>query len=151
MFEWDHNSSLAWHLLENPHHAKIQAFVKDLNRLYRSQPAMHEMDYDWRGFEWVDFRDADSTVVSFLRKAKDPRDAIFFVFNFTPLVRDGYRVGVPSSGVWRELINSDSEVYGGSNVGMGGGVMAEPIKAHGRDHSVSLRLPPLGFIALKSF
>jgi 1,4-alpha-glucan branching enzyme len=151
MFEWDHNSSLAWDLLGNPYHEKLRTFVKDLNKLYKSQPAMHEMDYDWRGFEWVDFRDQDSTVISFLRHARDGRDAVFFIFNFTPVIRDNYRVGVPSPGFWRELINSDSDLYGGSNVGVRGGLEAEPIKAHGRDWSLNLCLPPLGFIALKSF
>ncbi|MDR2459913.1 MAG: 1,4-alpha-glucan branching protein GlgB [Deltaproteobacteria bacterium] len=149
MYEWDHNASLAWNLLENPYHAKIQTFMRDLNKLYLSQPALYQMDYDWRGFEWVDFRDSDSTVISFLRHAADPNDNIFFVFNFTPVVRENYRIGVPSSGFWKELINSDSEIYGGSNFGLGGGRMAEPIKSHGRDYSLNLTLPPLGFIALK--
>jgi 1,4-alpha-glucan branching enzyme len=151
MFEWDHNSELAWHLLDNPYHAKLKTFVKDLNHLYQSEPAMYEMDYDWRGFEWVDFRDSDSTVISFIRHGYDSRNCIFFIFNFTPVKRENYRVGVPTSGYWRELINSDSEIYGGTNVGLGGGLAADPIKAHGKDFSLNLTLPPLGFIALKSF
>ncbi|MDR1166184.1 MAG: 1,4-alpha-glucan branching protein GlgB [Deltaproteobacteria bacterium] len=149
MFEWDHNSQLAWHLLDNPFHAKLRQFTKDLNRLYLSEPALHELDYDWRGFEWVDFRDADSSVASFIRRGSDPREAVFFAFNFTPIVRRDYRLGAPFPGYWRELLNSDSEIYGGANVGLGGGVRADPIPAHGQNQSVSLTLPPLGFIALK--
>jgi 1,4-alpha-glucan branching enzyme len=149
MFEWDHNSSLAWDLLQNPWHAKLQTFVRDLNKLYKNEPSMHELDYDWRGFEWVDFRDSDSTVISFIRRAQDQSDLTFFVFNFTPVARRDYRLGVPTPGYWKELINSDSEIYGGTNVGLGGGVMSEPVKSHGRDHSIRVTLPPLGFIALK--
>jgi 1,4-alpha-glucan branching enzyme len=149
IYEWDHNSQLSWGLLNDPSHAKIAAFVTDLNRLYRSEPAMYEMDYDWRGFEWVDFRDSDSTVVSFIRKGKDPNNQVFFAFNFTPIVRRGYRLGAPGPGWYRELINSDSDIYGGGNVGLGGGVEAVRIPAHGRDWSLELTLPPLGFIALK--
>ncbi|MDR1314300.1 MAG: 1,4-alpha-glucan branching protein GlgB, partial [Deltaproteobacteria bacterium] len=121
IWEWDHSTQLSWQLLDDPAHAKLQAFVRDLNRLYRSEPAMHELDYDWRGFEWIDFRDNDSTVVSFLRKAKDPADEVFFAFNFTPVVRRGYRLGCPGPGWYKELINSDSDIYGGGNVGLGGG------------------------------
>ncbi|MDR2200428.1 MAG: 1,4-alpha-glucan branching protein GlgB [Deltaproteobacteria bacterium] len=147
--EWDHNSQLSWELLEKPEHEKLRIFSRDLNHLYLSEPALYQMDYDWRGFEWVDFRDADSTVVSFLRNGYNQDDSILFVFNFTPVVRRNYRVGAPRPGYWRELVNSDSEIYGGANVGLGGGAEAEPHPAHGRSWSLSLTLPPLGFIALK--
>ncbi|MDR2352940.1 MAG: 1,4-alpha-glucan branching protein GlgB [Deltaproteobacteria bacterium] len=149
MYEWNHNASLDWGLLENPHHEKIRLFMRDLNKMYLQEPALFELDYDWRGFEWIDFRDSDSTVVSFIRRGKDPNNVIFFAFNFTPVQRSNYRLGVPFPGFWTEILNSDSEIYGGSNVGMGGGVEAEAIEAHGRPWSVNLTLPPLGFIVLK--
>ncbi|MDR2611913.1 MAG: 1,4-alpha-glucan branching protein GlgB [Deltaproteobacteria bacterium] len=149
VWEWDHASQLSWDVLGDPAHRKLQAFTRDLNRLYRSEPALHQLDYDWRGFEWVDFRDHDATVVSFMRKARNQEDQVFFAFNFTPVVRRGYRLGAPGPGWYRELINSDSDIYGGGNVGLGGGVQAEPVSAHGRDWSLDLTLPPLGFIALK--
>jgi 1,4-alpha-glucan branching enzyme len=136
-------------LLEHPSHKGIYDFVKDLNHLYLAEPALYEMDYDWRGFEWVDFRDADSTIISFLRKGNDSQETILFVFNFTPVPRENYRLGVPYGGFWRELINSDSEIYGGSNFGLGGGCHAEPVESHGRSFSLNLFIPPLGFIALK--
>ena len=148
-YEWNHNSQLSWELLDDPRHRKIQNFVRDLNRVYLSEPALHQLDYDWRGFEWVDFRDSDSTVVSFLRHGNGAADSLFFVFNFTPVVRSGYRLGVPSAGLWKEVLNSDSDIYGGTNVGHGGGVQSEPVPAHGRAQSVNLTLPPLGFIAFK--
>jgi 1,4-alpha-glucan branching enzyme len=149
IYEWDHNSQLSWDLLKNPQHKKIQNFMRDLNHLYQNEPALYQLDYDWRGFEWVDFHDSDSTVISFLRHGNNPKDSIFFVFNFTPVVRENYRIGVPEPGFWKELINSDSDIYGGANVGHGGGRMAEPIPAHGREQSLDLTLPPLGFIAFK--
>ncbi|MDR2368390.1 MAG: 1,4-alpha-glucan branching protein GlgB [Deltaproteobacteria bacterium] len=147
--EWDHASQLSWELLSRPQHQGLKAFTKDLNGLYASEPALYEMDYDWRGFEWVDFRDSDSTVISFLRRGRDPGETILFVFNFTPVIRDRYRLGVPRAGYWKELINSDSSVYGGSDVGLGGGRHTDPIPAHGRQQSLELILPPLGFLALK--
>ncbi|MDR1545754.1 MAG: 1,4-alpha-glucan branching protein GlgB [Deltaproteobacteria bacterium] len=145
--EWDHSRALSWELLERPEHQGLQKFARDLNRLYVAQPALYELDHDWRGFEWIDFRDYDSTVISFVRRGR--QEEVFFVFNFTPVVRENYRIGVSAPGFWRELLNSDSEVYGGSNVGLGGGRATEPIEAHGRPQSLNLTLPPLGFLALK--
>jgi 1,4-alpha-glucan branching enzyme len=147
--EWDHNAQLSWELLELPEHRGLMTFTRDLNALYRREPALFRLDFDWRGFEWVDFRDADSTVVSFLRRSLDPHDEILFVFNFTPVVRENYRLGVDSPGYWREILNSDSAHYGGSNVGLGGGVNAGQPGSHGRAYALSLTLPPLGFLALK--
>ncbi|MDR2405204.1 MAG: 1,4-alpha-glucan branching protein GlgB [Deltaproteobacteria bacterium] len=147
--EWNHASQLSWELLDNPFHKKIQNFVRDLNHLYLNEPALYQLDYDWRGFEWVDFRDSDSSIISFMRHGNNPNDSIFFVFNFTPVVRENYRIGVPTPGFWKELINSDSDIYGGANVGHGGGVHTDPIGAHGRAQSLNLTLPPLGFIAFK--
>ena len=147
--EWDHDTQLSWDLLEKPAHQGLANFTRDLNHLYLSQPAMYERDYSTDGFEWIDFRDRDSTVVSFIRRGKDPEEEIIFVFNFTPVPRSNYRLGVPGGGFWREILNSDSNHYGGSNLGLGGGVQSEAIDAHGRGQSISLNLPPLALLALK--
>ncbi|MDR2444199.1 MAG: 1,4-alpha-glucan branching protein GlgB [Deltaproteobacteria bacterium] len=149
--EWDHARALSWELTERPEHRGLLNFVRDLNKLYASEPALFERDYDWRGFEWIDFHDSDSTVVSFLRHGRNPADSILFVFNFTPVPHQGYRLGVPKMGYWRELINSDASSYGGSDVGLGGGLRSESSPSHGRAQSLSLTLPPLGFLALKCF
>ncbi|MDR0548562.1 MAG: 1,4-alpha-glucan branching protein GlgB [Deltaproteobacteria bacterium] len=148
-WEWDHNSQLSWELLFLPEHRGLLNFTRDLNALYQREPALYSLDFDWRGFEWVDFRDADSTVVSFLRRGQDPDDVLMFVFNFTPVVRKDYCLGVDRDGYWREILNSDSVVYGGGDIGLGGGVMATSPGSHGRAYRVSLTLPPLGFLVLK--
>ncbi len=146
--EWDHDRSLQWDLLRWDSHRGVQRFLKDLNGLYRTCPPLHETDFRPEGFEWIDFRDVDSSVVSFLRRGKDPSDVLVCVFNFTPVVREGYRIGVPASGFYREEINSDSAAYGGSNVTNGRGVEAEALPWMGRPFSVSLTLPPLGALFL---
>lgn len=147
--EWDHNETLDWDLLQWGPHQKLQKFVQDLNRLYVSQPALYEVDFHYSGFEWIDFHDSDGSIVSFLRRAKNPDDFMVFVYNFTPVVRHDYRIGVPAPGYYQELLNSDAEEYGGQGFGNSGGVMAEPIPWQGRSHSVSLTLPPLAVLALK--
>jgi len=147
--EWNAGESLQWHLLESEPHRRLQIFVRDINHTLRSEPSLYELDFDWRGFEWIDFSDSDSSVVSFIRKAKDPQDYLIFVFNFTPVPRFNYRIGVPEKLVYRELLNSDSSIYGGSNLGNGGWVVAEDIPSSGRPYSVSLTLPPLGMLILK--
>jgi len=126
----------------------VQRFVRDLNRLYRESPALHEVDFRPEGFEWIDFRDVDNSVVSLLRRGKDPSDCMVCVFNFTPVPREGYRVGVPYPGRYIEALNSDAAVYGGSNVGNGGSVEAEETPWMGRPFSVPLSLPPLGALFL---
>ena len=146
--EWDHDQSLEWHLLKYENHQKISDYVKELNRIYRSEPAMHEIDFSYEGFEWVDFRDADSTVVSFIRRGKN-NNVLVFVFNFTPVPKENYRIGVPVESYYREILNSDSSNFGGSNIGMGGGVFSERIQSHGRPFSVNLMIPPLGMLILK--
>jgi 1,4-alpha-glucan branching enzyme len=128
----------------------MQNWVEQLNRLYRSQPAMHELDTDPAGFEWVDCNDNAASIVSLLRKGKSPKDTVLIVCNFTPVPRHGYRVGVPSGGFWRELLNSDATEYGGSGIGNLGGKEAEAIAAHGRPNSISLTLPPLAVVFLKA-
>jgi 1,4-alpha-glucan branching enzyme len=147
--EWSHDRSLDWHLLDEPHHAGIQRFVADLNRVYRQEPALYELDFDPVGFSWIDCNDNENSVVSFVRRAKDPDDFLVMVVNFTPVPRQDYRIGVPAPGGYAELLNSDAEVYGGSNVGNGGWVNTEPIESHGQPQSLSLTLPPLGFVLLK--
>ncbi|MFN8532528.1 MAG: 1,4-alpha-glucan branching protein GlgB [Dehalococcoidia bacterium] len=147
--EWSETRELDWSLRDWPTHRGMMRFVEDLNRLYLAERSLHQADFDWSGFEWIDFHDAASSVLSFLRKAHDPDDWLLFVGNFTPLPRHGYRVGVPSPGRYRELLNSDSEVYGGSNVGNLGGVTAEPVPVHGREWSIRLTLPPLAMVVLK--
>jgi 1,4-alpha-glucan branching enzyme len=141
--EWAHERSLDWHLLdEDPQHGQLQRCVGDLARLYRQEPALHEGDCEPFGFEWVDCTDWESSVVSFVRRARDGREVIV-VANLTPVVRDNYRIGVPHGGRWREAFNSDAAEYGGSGIGNHGGVDAMPHPYHGRSHSVVLTLPPL--------
>jgi 1,4-alpha-glucan branching enzyme len=147
--EWNHDQALEWHLLEYEYHRGLQRFVKDLNRLYRSEPALYERDFDPAGFEWIDFRDTDSVVVSFLRRGKNPAQTLLFVFNFTPVPRLRYRIGAPQSGYYREILNSDSSHYGGSNLGLLGGARAESRPCHGRPYTLTLNLPPLGMLILK--
>jgi len=148
-WEWNHDDSLQWHLLDYAPHRGLQQLVRDLNRLYRSEPALYEVDFEWNGFQWIDFSDADNTVVAFIRRGKDPEDFLVCVCNFTPVPRMGYRIGVPAAGRYRELLNTDAAGYGGSNLGNLGVVMAEPTPCHGQPHSISLTLPPLGVLFLK--
>ena len=147
--EWNHETCLEWHLLEFEPHRGLKQLVADLNQLYAAQAALHEVDFHWQGFEWIDCNDADSSVLSFLRRAKNPEDFIVVVANFTPVVREHYRVGVPQRGFYAELLNTDAAVYGGSNVGNAGGVAAEPVPWNDRSYSLDLRLPPLGALFLK--
>jgi len=148
--EWDHDQGLDWHLLaEGPHHKGLQRLVQDLNRLYRCQPALHEVDFDPRGFEWIDCHDWQGSIVSFLRRARDPDDFMVVICNFTPVPRYAYRIGVPTGGYYVELLNSDAAIYGGSNLGNGGGVAAEPVPDHGRPFSLLLTIPPLGGLILR--
>ncbi|MGC8938518.1 MAG: 1,4-alpha-glucan branching protein GlgB, partial [Thermodesulfovibrio sp.] len=147
--EWYHEESLHWHLLEYPQHQGIQRLVKDLNNLYKNEPALHELDFDPSGFEWIDFTDAEQSIISFLRKGRDPKQLICVVCNFTPVPRFNYRIGVPFRGYWKEVLNTDSELYGGSNCGNMGGLMTENLSIHGRPYSLNLTLPPLGVLFLK--
>jgi 1,4-alpha-glucan branching enzyme len=148
--EWSHDRSLDWHLLDaGPFHLGLQRLVRDLNGVYRRERALHEVDFEPAGFEWVDSNDWQSSVVAFLRRARDPGDVVLVVSNFTPVVRSDYRVGVPRPGRWRELVNTDADAYGGSGQGNAGGAWAEPKAWHGRPHSLSLTLPPLSTVILK--
>ncbi|MBI3098011.1 MAG: alpha amylase C-terminal domain-containing protein, partial [Planctomycetes bacterium] len=147
--EWNHDGSLDWHLLNHPGHGGLQTFVRDLNRLYTSEPALYEMDYSPAGFEWIDCEDHWRSVYSLIRRAKDPEDFVVVVCNFTPVPRFHYRLGVPAPGKYRELLNSDAEVYWGSNLGNFGEVASEEVPSNGHAHSLSLTVPPLGVVVLK--
>ncbi len=147
--EWTHDESLDWHLLDYPRHACLRRWVQDLNRLYRSECALFESDSDSRGFEWIDGNDRQRSVISFLRRAVSLNDELVVVCNFTPVPREGYRIGVPHEGCWQELLNSDAALYGGSGVGNLGGLKAETEPTHGRSHSLNLTVPPLGCLIVK--
>jgi 1,4-alpha-glucan branching enzyme len=147
--EWNHDRPLEWAYLEQEPHRGIRRLVMDLNHLYRAEPALFELDFDPAGFQWIDCNDHLNSIVSFVRRARDGRDFVVVVLNFTPVVREGYVVGVPEPGVYRELINTDSEIYGGSNKGNGGWVGSQPIPVHGHPHRLQLVLPPLSCLILK--
>ncbi len=147
--EWNHDSALDWQLLDDPAHAGIARWVADLNRLYRDDPALHELDCEPGGFEWIDGSNADQSIIAFLRRGRPPAEPIAIIFNFTPVLRESYDIGVPGGGYWRELLNSDAPEYGGSGAGNSGGVEASPNPLHGKSHSISLTLPPLGVLFLK--
>ena len=147
--EWTHEESLEWNALEHRTHTDVQRWVKDLNALYRREPALHELDLDPAGFEWVDFNDVDHSVVSYLRKGRSTPDLILVVCNFTPVAHGHYRVGVPAGGAWKELLNSDAKEYGGRGLGNLGSVEAVAEPLHGRSHSLRLTLPPLGVLVFK--
>jgi 1,4-alpha-glucan branching enzyme len=147
--EWNHDASVPWDLLQYPVHSGLQRFVRELNHLYRSHPALYEVDFDYRGFEWIDITDIEKSIISFLRRAADPSDCIVFACNFTPVPREHYSVGVPVAGYYREILNSDSAHYGGSNMGNGGGVMSSNFKSHGRPYTISITLPPLAVVAFQ--
>ncbi len=147
--EWNHNKSLDWHLLQYPLQSGVQALVRDLNYLYRSQPALYQTDCAGDGFYWIDCHDSDNSTISYVRLARNPEDIIVVVCNFTPVVRPGYRLGVPKGGTYLELLNTDAECYAGSGVGNAGRVDAQPHEAHGRPFSLVLDLPPLATLVLK--
>jgi 1,4-alpha-glucan branching enzyme len=144
--EWNHDISLDWHLLDDPMHQGVQRLVRDLNRLYRELPALHRLDCESAGFEWIDATDADQSVLSFLRRGDHPGQTAVVVCNFTPVPRRGYRIGVPGGGGWIERLNTDSEIYGGSGLGNLGRVQAEAVPMHGRPFSLPLTLPPLATV-----
>jgi 1,4-alpha-glucan branching enzyme len=146
--EWNHDVSLDWHLTNDDMHAGVQKLVRDLNWLYRGRPALHQRDCESEGFSWIDCNDTDSSVISYIRKAADPNDFVVVVCNFTPIVRRGYRIGVPRAGKYREIMNTDSKFYGGSDVGNSGDVLTHDRPSHGMAASLSLTLPPLGVLVL---
>jgi 1,4-alpha-glucan branching enzyme len=148
--EWQHDESLEWHLLQYEPHSGLRRWVKDLNRLYLSEPALFELDFESNGFEWIDCNDSEYSTLSFIRKGRSTDDIFVVVCNFTPLPHHNYRVGAPRGGYWKEILNSDAKHYGGSGQGNLGGLEASPISFHGRPCSLNLILPPLGAVFLKS-
>jgi 1,4-alpha-glucan branching enzyme len=147
--EWNHEKSIDWSLLKYDTHRGVHLLMEELGRLYGKERALYEVDFHYSGFEWVDFQDAASSVISFDRKSRDGQETITAVFNFTPVPRTGHRVGVRFPGSYAEIFNSDSTCYGGSNMGNYGEVQAEAVPSDGRDYSVLLTLPPLGALYLK--
>ena len=147
--EWNFDESLQWHLLQHDSHRGLQRAVADLNRLVRTERSLHELDFDGRGFEWIDCHNWQDSVLAFVRRAADPDDFVVVCCNFTPVPRPGYRLGVPHGGLYDEVFNGDSAFYGGSNLGNGGAIAAQPVPHHGREHSVGLTLPPLAAVVLK--
>jgi 1,4-alpha-glucan branching enzyme len=147
--EWQHEGALNWNLLDFDSHRQLQHWTNDLNSAYRKETALHELDFQWNGFEWIDCNDSDNSTVSFLRKGKSRDDVMLAVCNFTPVPRYNYRVGVPLDGFWRETLNSDSIEYGGSGVGNLGGLNADHVRFHGRPFSLNLTLPPLAISLFK--
>ncbi|HYO77270.1 MAG TPA: alpha amylase C-terminal domain-containing protein, partial [Thermoanaerobaculia bacterium] len=149
--EWNHDASLEWDLLHQPLHAGMNRWVEDLNKAYRDIPALHELDMSPDGFEWVDCCDTENSIVTVMRKSKSrPDEVVVIALNFTPLPRQNYQIGVPRGGHWREILNSDAPLYGGSGQGNMGGVDAAPIPLHGRRWSATVTLPPLGAVFLMS-
>jgi 1,4-alpha-glucan branching enzyme len=146
--EWSHERSLDWHLLERPEHAGIQALVRDLNRLYRDEPALWEVDSDPAGFWWIEPNDADANVIAFARQSLDGERVVVFAANLSPVPRESYRLGLPRATRWREALNTDSTFYGGSDLGNLGGVQPEPIPWHGQPVSAEVTLPPLAAVWL---
>lgn len=147
--EWNHDASLDWNLLETSLHYALKRWVRDLNTLYRGQPALHEVDCGAGGFAWVDCHDFQRSIIGFLRRGRDPDDQLLFVCNFTPIVRQNYRVGVPQEGFWKEVLNSDAPLYGGSGQGNFGGLETVPLPLHGQPFSLNVTLPPLGVLVFR--
>ncbi len=147
--EWGHDESLEWPLLQYPLHKGMQNWVKDLNHFYRKEPALYESDFSADGFEWIDFHDSEQSIISFIRKGRNTDDIVLIVCNATPVPRHNYNVGAPLGGFWKEVLNSDAEMYSGSGCGNFGATQAVRKPAHGREYSLSLTLPPLGILFFK--
>ena len=153
--EWNHATQLDWWLLEDPaeghYHRGIQSLVRDLNLLYASRGALHQQDLEWPGFEWIDFKDAAASVLAWRRIGRDPADFVVVVANYTPIVRPGYRIGVPdcSAVAYREVLNTDARGYGGGDVRNASAVPVDPVPAHGQERSIVLTLPPLAVVVLE--
>jgi 1,4-alpha-glucan branching enzyme len=148
--EWNHEESLEWHLLDYPLHAGLRHFFEELNRIYRGEPALYELDFEPAGFEWIDCNDGENSILGLVRRSRLRDEMVVIVCNFTPVPRFNYRIGAPFGGYWREIFNSDARDYGGSGHGNMGGIEAAPIPCHGRPHSLNLTVPPLGAVFFKN-
>jgi len=144
--EWNHESSLDWHLLDFEMHRGLQQFIRDLNSIYRNFRALYENDFEPEGFSWIDANDSQNSILSFMRISRDTQQKVLVIANMTPLPRHNHRVGVPEDGRWREILNSDAREYGGSGMGNFGGIDANPVPYHGEDQSINILLPPLGIV-----
>jgi 1,4-alpha-glucan branching enzyme len=142
--EWNADRSLDWHLLDTGWHKGVQTLIKDMNRLYRDEPALHQLDCDGAGFEWLESNDAEASVLAWLRKGRDGAPPVLVICNFTPTPREGYRLGLPAAGRWREILNTDAAIYGGSGIGNLGMIATEEVASHGRPFSARITVPPLG-------
>jgi 1,4-alpha-glucan branching enzyme len=151
--EWNHDWQVEWETLGDPRHAGLQRWVRDLNRVYAANASLWDADYDPHGFAWIDCNDHEHSIIALMRRANartgQGNEFVIAVVNFTPLARYGYRLGVPAPGAYAELLNSDADVYGGSNVGNQGTVVAAAEPMHGYAYSLNLTVPPLGFVLLK--
>jgi 1,4-alpha-glucan branching enzyme len=147
--EWNYDSQLDWALLGHKYHDGLRLFVGDLNRVYRSEAALHQIDFKSEGFRWIEADDYQASTYAYYRIAKDPNDIVVVAANFTPVPRKSYRLGVPRPGCYREILNSDAAIYGGSNLGNAGAVFTEPIPFHGQAQSISVTLPPLSMLMFK--
>jgi 1,4-alpha-glucan branching enzyme len=147
--EWNHDSSVEWHLLERDAHRGVQRWVRDLNTWYRGEPGLHELDCDPAGFAWIDCNDAVQSALAYLRRGKSPAELLVIGCNFTPVPRHNYRIGVQHEGYWQEILNSDAPLYGGSGQGNLGGVATSPVSWHGHPQSINVTLPPLGIVVFK--
>jgi 1,4-alpha-glucan branching enzyme len=147
--EWQHEENLEWWVLQYPEHSGLMHWISDLNRFYAAEPALHEVDFDPAGFEWIDANDSQLSTLSFIRKSRDAKSMVLVVCNLTPVPRENYLLGVPQPGYWREALNSDAAFYAGSGVGNQGGVHSSPVPAHGRYHAIRITLPPLSVVYFK--
>ncbi|HTM49348.1 MAG TPA: 1,4-alpha-glucan branching protein GlgB [Bryobacteraceae bacterium] len=147
--EWNHDGSVRWDLLAFDYHRKLQDLARDLNKLYQASPALYQVDFHYTGFEWVDFHDWEKSVIAFLRRAEDPEDFLLVCCNFTPVVREKYEISVAAPGFYEEVFNTDSEYYGGGNVGNAGGVWSKPAPKRDRRHSITITLPPLAALIFR--
>jgi 1,4-alpha-glucan branching enzyme len=147
--EWNHDWQLDWEVLGDPRHAGMQRWLRDLNLTYAAERSLWEVDFDPAGFSWIDCNDHENSVISFVRRAARSDDATVALVNFTPVPRHRYRIGVPPAAAYVEVLNSDSDIYGGSNVGNSGRVPVDTRPSHGFERSLSLTIPPLGFLLLK--
>ncbi|HZT30285.1 MAG TPA: 1,4-alpha-glucan branching protein GlgB [Bryobacteraceae bacterium] len=147
--EWYHDASVRWELLTFDYHRRLQTLAAELNRFYRANPALYQVDFHYTGFEWVDFHDVESSVISFIRRAEDPQDFLLFVCNFTPVTRENYEIGVPEEGFYQEVLNTDAEIFGGSNVGNSRAVSSRRVPRHNRAFSISITLPPLAVVVFR--
>jgi len=147
--EWQHEEGLEWWVLQYAEHSGLMRWISDLNRVYASEPALYQLDFDPKGFEWIDCCDSEKSTLSYIRKSRNDESVVLVACNFTPVPRENYLLGVPRAGHWREIVNSDATDYGGSGMGNFGGVDSHPVPAHGRYHAIRITLPPLSVVFFK--